>query len=175
MLISEEYKALQVKAHQDKPDWGRASVANSKNVVAFCEHYQTRHILDYGCGKQRLRDEMVPHGIKVTGYDPGIPGLDTPPEPHDYVFCLDVLEHVEPEFVDNVLDDLRRVTGKVGAFTISTILAQTILADGSNAHRTVKPIDWWLEKLSRRFNVTVLHKEDFGFAVAVTPIFAGIP
>lgn len=175
MLISEEYKALQAKAHQDKPDWGRASVAYAGNVADFCNHYGTKLILDYGCGKQRLRDCMKPHGIEVIGYDPGIPGLDTPAKPHDYVVCIDVLEHVEPECVDDVLDDLLRVTNKVGLFTIATTLANTTLADGSNAHRTVQPMKWWNEKLSRRFNVTVMTDRREGFAVAVTPIWRQWP
>lgn len=176
MLISDEYKALQVKAHEDKPDWGRAAVANAENILNFCNHYGTKTLLDYGCGKQRLRDRMAPHGIEVIGYDPGIPGLDTAPKPHDYVVCIDVLEHVEPECVDDVLDDLLRVTNKVGLFTISTIPANTTLADGSNAHRTIQPKEWWVEKLTRRFNVTVVVEPDGGaFAVAVTPIWRQWP
>jgi|688.fasta_scaffold41149_4 hypothetical protein len=170
MLISEEYKVLQVKAHVDKPDWGRASVAYAGNVADFCKHYGTKLILDYGCGKQRLRDCMVPYNIEVTGYDPGIEGLDTPPVPHDYVVCIDVLEHVEPECVDAVLDDLLRVTKKVGLLTISTLPARATLADGSNAHRTVRPMKWWVEKLAERFDVHVLTQAREGFAVTVMPL-----
>lgn len=167
MLISEEYKALQVKAHQDKPDWGRASVANAGNIAEFCRVYGAKELLDYGCGKQRLRDALVPYNIKVTGYDPGIPGLDSPPEPHDFVACIDVLEHIEPEFINNVLNDLRRVTKKAGIFTISTVPASTILADGTNAHRIIEGPGWWLKRLCKLFSVHMFGQAKTGFGVIV--------
>ena len=69
-LISDEYKALQVKAHKDKPEWGRASVAVAGNIIGFCKQYGAKKFLDYGCGKQRLRDALAPNGIEVIGYDP---------------------------------------------------------------------------------------------------------
>jgi len=42
------------------------------------------------------------------------------PSPASFVACIDVLEHIEPELLDNVLDDLRRVTAQIGVFTVHT-------------------------------------------------------
>ena len=47
----------------------------------------------------------------------------------------------------DVLKDLRRVTKGVGYFTISTIPARRILADGRNAHLIVEGYDWWMSQL----------------------------
>ena len=89
----------------------------------------------------------------VTEYDPGIESKNKTPEPQEYVVCVDVLEHIEPEFIDNVLDDLKRVIINKGFFTISCREALMILSDGRNAHLIQKPREWWKEKLLKRFNV----------------------
>ena len=166
-LISDEYKALQIKTHEENPDWGRAAQANASAILKFCKDNGFKKVLDYGCGKQRLRDALAPHGIEVFGYDPGIPGLDAPPLPQDLLVCIDVLEHIEPDCLEDVLKDLRRLTKKVGIFTISTRPAETLLADGTNAHRIIEPSHWWLDRLCRVFSVHMFtHKQD-GFGVIV--------
>lgn len=170
MLISDEYKALQVKAHRDRPDWGQAGMANRDQVVEFCKHNGFSTLLDYGCGKGHLRESLGTEGIAVTNYDPGIPEFDARPEPHEFVVSFDVLEHVEPECVDAVLDDLKSLILKAGIFTVSTAPAKAILADGTNAHRCIRPKAWWLERLSERFrHVQELVEEGQSFAVLVMP------
>jgi hypothetical protein len=92
--------------------------------------------------------------------------------PAQMVCCIDVLEHIEPEFVDNVLDDLHRLTEALLFCTICTVPALKTLPDGRNAHVTVRPIKWWMDKLFDRFDVqtmTRVHNEkmaqDVGFMV----------
>lgn len=170
MLISEEYKALQVKAHEDKPEWGKAGMANRDQVLEFCKHNGFTSLLDYGCGKGHLGKSLEAEGIAVTNYDPGMPGYDVKPTPHDFVVCFDVLEHVEPDCVEAVLDDLKSLTRKVAIFTVSTEPAKTFLADGSNAHRCIRPKRWWMRRFEERFSkVQELAEEGHSFAVLVMP------
>ena len=170
MLISNEYKALQVKAHQDRPDWGQAGMANRDQVLAFCKHNGFTSLLDYGSGKGHLGKSLGEEGIAVTNYDPGMPEYDTRPEPHDFVVCFDVLEHVEPDCIEAVLDDLKSLILKAGIFTISTAPAKAILSDGSNAHRCIRPKRWWVKRLEERFGkVQELVEEKASFAVLVQP------
>jgi hypothetical protein len=61
------------------------------------------------------------------------------------------MEHIEPECVDAVLDDLQRLTKRYILMTISTQPANKTLADGRNTHVTVRPADWWVPKLMSRF------------------------
>lgn len=119
-------------------------------------------ILDYGCGKQRLKILLEPHGFLVRGYDPAIPGLDQPPQPCDYVACIDVLEHIEPELLIPVLKDLHRVTLKDGFFSLATTLSQRSLPDGTNTHRIVQPIEWWVERLGEFFELSDAKKSEHG-------------
>lgn len=154
LLISEIYKAQQRQMHIDRPDYGVASVHFAPMVTKIINDLKITELLDYGCGKARLVQSIKPaHQLKVKLYDPGIEGIDTEPQPAQMVACIDVLEHIEPELLDNVLDDLKRVTNIIGFFTVHTGPAAKILPDGRNAHLIQKPYTWWLPKLWERFRI----------------------
>lgn len=125
-------------------------------VGALVNKTNANELLDYGAGKGRLGQSIaqhLDHNVTLTNYDPGMPGIDESPEPHEFVACIDVLEHIEPDLVDNVLDDLKRVTKEFGFFTISCVPAKRILSDGRNAHLIVEPPWYWLPKVAERFEV----------------------
>ncbi len=107
-------------------------------------------VLDYGCGKGFLAEEL---DFPIWEYDPAIVGKDRLPKPSDIVICTDVLEHIEPVQLDAVLDDLRRVTLKVGMFVICTRPANKNFADGTNPHLIVMPKTWWQMKLAEYFEL----------------------
>lgn len=112
-------------------------------------------VLDYGAGSSGILAKELPlriPGLTIISYEPGVPHLSATPEPAPLVLCIDVLEHVEPEHVDAVLDDLRRVTIQHGFFNVATEPAQRILPDGRNAHLTIQPVEWWEQKIHQRWN-----------------------
>lgn len=122
-----------------------------KEVNSLLERYNTQDLLDYGCGVCELQDELP---FEITKYDPAIPEYAAhPTRSHDVVICADVLEHIEPDCIDDVLDDLRNLTKKGIFLNIARNKAGKILADGRNAHLLVKPVDWWLGKLKPRFEI----------------------
>ena len=120
-------------------------------VVNLCQVYQSDDALDYGCGKQTLNESIK--GIDVIGYDPCIEGLDATPDPHDIVVCTDVMEHIEPEHLQAVIQDLHRVTQKALFCTIATRPAVKILSDGRNAHLIQEDHRWWLPKFWGLFDL----------------------
>lgn len=146
MLITPEYRELNRKLHQDNEHYG-TSGKNWRNAVRELSEYGRLQILDYGCGKQTLKAALGP-AYRVTGYDPCIEGLDTPPEPHDVVVCGDVMEHIEPDLVMNVLTDVRRLMKVRGLFVIGMMPAKKTLADGRNAHLSLHTQEEWVEKLT---------------------------
>jgi len=109
---------------------------------------KTTCVLDYGSGKGYLAKSMP---YPIWEYDPVIPGKDESPRPADLVVCTDVLEHIEPDKLEYVLDDIRRVTKQLGYFVIHTGPSAKILADGRNSHLIQKPENWWRTTLSRFF------------------------
>lgn len=80
-----------------------------------------------------------------------------------------MLEHIEPGLLDNVLDDLRRVTLGVGVFTVHTGAAVKFLPDGRNAHLIQQPPAWWLPKFMDRFELATFNRMPMGFWVVVEP------
>jgi len=130
------------------------------------EQYRPAELLDFGCGKQALKDALgIAEGY--IPYDPAIPGIDASPAPADLVVSTDVLEHIEPEYLDAVLDDLRRVTRKVGFFAVHTGAALNHLPDGRNAHLIQQSPKWWLPKLLDRFELIQFVVMPNGFWVIV--------
>jgi hypothetical protein len=162
VLITPEYVELNKKLFNVNPEYGTSGVFWAKYVKALAEN--PRSILDYGCGRRTLEQAL---GYPIQNYDPAIPRYSESPDPADLVACTDVLEHIEPECLDAVLDDLKRVVRKTGFFVIATKPASKTLADGRNAHLIVKPMEWWLPKLSERFQIVSMANMGFLFAVVV--------
>ena len=150
MLISESYRALNKKLHESNPGYGKSGARLLPSVLMLCKEIGSQDILDYGCGKRTLERAL---GFEIKNYDPAIEGVDDTPEPADLVVCSDVLEHIEPETLDDVLDDLKRVIRMVGLFTICIVPAQKVLEDGRNAHLIQQDWRWWSPKILARFEV----------------------
>ena len=151
-LISESYREQNRKLHE-VGNYGISGHKTANHVKFLADKLNTKDILDYGCGQQTLEQAL---GFKIQNYDPCIAGLDSEPKPAQLVICGDVLEHIEPEYLDNVLDDLQRVTLNTCFLIISTRPAQKILPDGRNAHLIQEGAKWWLPKLAHRFKVVSL-------------------
>jgi len=166
-MISEEYRKEQEKLHKN-PDYGVASVSYAPFVSQIIDQMNIKDMLDYGAGKGRLGKNLdVNHTVSISHYDPAIPEWSGKPEPHEFVTCIDVLEHIEPEHLDEVLDDLDRVTLSAGLFTIHTGPAVKTLSDGRNAHLIQKPVEWWLPKIMERFALKSMSVVPNGFWVLV--------
>lgn len=149
--ISDVYRDLNTRLHREREGYGASGKRWSKEVLKLSEELSTKDILDYGCGKSSLADML---DFPISQYDPCVVEYSKHPVPADIVVCTDVLEHIEPEFIDNVLDDLKNLTIKSGFFCIGLGLSKKKLADGRNANLLVKPIEWWREELEKRFTLT---------------------
>lgn len=160
---------MQQQLHEN-PAYGVASVHYAPLVAKFVVAGQVSELLDYGAGKGRLAQELaarVPWPLRVHCYDPAVPRWSTPPEPCDFVVCVDVLEHIELELLPNVLDDLARVTTGNGLLTVHTGPATKSLPDGRNAHLVQQPSRWWLPQIMERFELLQFSRMAEGFWVVV--------
>jgi len=159
-LISQEYIDLNAKLHRDNPTYGMGGSKHAENVLKLSKQLNTTSILDYGCGKGLLANALP---FPIWEYDPAISEKSTPPKPADIVVCTDVLEHIEPDKLPFVLDDLRRCVKKIGYFVISTRKAVKTYANGQNTHLIVQNKDWWEKKLKKHFELqpgSVIEKPD---------------
>ena len=153
MKLTDDYRELNRQLHETSPEYGTSGKKWAPVVLDLYGKYDCDSVLDYGCGKQTL-SKTLPH-LLVQDYDPCIQELSAEPEPADLVVCGDVMEHVEEGCVDDVLDHVMGLTNKAALFVIATRPAKKILADGRNAHITIKPVNWWVTRLIRRWNVAV--------------------
>lgn len=146
-------------------------------------------LLDYGCGQAIHTYRPVPEAHRLTFhayfegmiqsyycYDPAVRKYSVKPSPgseFDIVCCADVMEHVPEEFVDHVLTELNQYTKQDGMllFAISGCPAKKAFSNGENLHITVKPFEWWVQKLDQNLNRSyALHyKTEMGDSSRVPP------
>lgn len=157
-LISPEYLQQNQQLHQTNAYYGTSGAKYASIVADLKEKMPASSVLDYGCGKGTLAKSLP---FPIWEYDPAIPGKDSPPRAADLVVCTDVLEHIEPEKLDAVLNDLRGLTLKVAYLAIATVPAEKTLPDGRNTHLIVQDQEWWTERVGRFFEIhkTILAQE----------------
>jgi len=173
VLITEGYREQQRVLHEN-PDYGRASIAYAPLVAKAVNSFGISEVLDYGAGKLRLMEtiaagRLVDHKFRYIPYEPSNPKYAETPDPAEMVVCIDVLEHVEPDLIENVLDDLKRLTQRVGMFTVHTGPAKKFLDDGRNAHLIQEGMGWWIPLMCERWDIQTVQKTEGGFWVMVAP------
>ena len=173
-IISKSYLEEQKTLHLN-PNYGVASLHFAPIIAEIMKKNKLNSLSDYGAGKLRLLEGLKKQemgNFQYFPFDPAFPEYGEPKRA-EMVCCIDVLEHVEPEYIEPTIENLAKITGKVGFFSIHIGPAGKTLSDGRNAHLTQEPTSWWLPKLCRKFNIIQLkhHKlHGSGFWVVVAPI-----
>ena len=170
MTISADYLKMQKELHND-PNYGVAGQIFAPVVIDLAKYVNAQSISDYGAGKCSLQDALNNlgwQGFDYLPYDPAFPEYGEP-KTADIVCCVDVLEHIEPLFLDTVLQNLRSVTHKFGFFTVSCVAAKKVLPDGRNAHLIQQPRTWWQPKFEELFEILQIEDTATGFWVVVAP------
>jgi FkbM family methyltransferase len=157
-LISEEYKELNRKLHDSNTSYGMSGGKHAETVYNLAKTLVTPEnpfplVGDYGAGKGLLAKELAKKGMAILEYDPAIPGKEELLPPVDLLICTDVLEHIEPEKLDYVLDDMARCCRQTGYLVISTRKAAKKYDNGKNAHLIIQGKEWWTKKLREYFSV----------------------
>lgn len=123
-------------------------------AIPFIQTIRPRALLDLGCGRNKLCKMLRESGeIGATGVDFAFPDADIIAPMHrvpvadrsaDCITAFDSLEHLLPEEVDEVIDEMNRIA-RPGARFVATIAS----FKHRDLHPTVRPLEWWLRKLSR--------------------------
>jgi hypothetical protein len=134
--------------------YGDSSLLKAPYIIPHIRALGARSVIDYGCGQSKLAEAIgsLPRVETVCRYEPAIPDYASRPDRHfDLVVSVDVLEHVPEPELDDVLADMRQLADHA-LLIIDIVPAQTILPNGENAHATVQPPAWWMDRLSRFWN-----------------------
>ncbi len=169
MLATPEYLKQQAELHATG-QYGKASLAYGETVSQLVEATQSETLLDYGCGSLRSLASVLNCNVQYQGYDPAVPAFAGDPDPADLVVCIDVLEHIEPDCLYEVLDHLRSKCLHMAFITIHTGPAFKVLSDGRNAHLIQQDEAWWLPKLLRGFRLVKYQLRGTGFEVLLKRI-----
>lgn len=171
-LISDFMLDQNQQLHARPAGYGGSGYKHVASVRMWAQQLGAESILDYGCGEGTLRQALIDSQCPCSlfEYDPAIKGKDVVPDvPVDLVVCTDVLEHVEPERLDNVLKHISFLAVKGIFFVIATRLANKELPCGKNTHLIVQQPEWW----KARVNQTV--GDAFAFAGTVNLREDGAP
>lgn len=161
-----ECQLSQEFSEQNKTFTGKHVYQSFAILRQIIEETGARTLLDYGCGKGRQftdrniqlynskDDEMLttyPSWIEAlgadeyVGYDPGWAVYATlPTRQFDGVISTDALEHVPPDDMAWVIEELFSFARKFIFCSIACFPAKKVFSDGSNTHRSVKDPNWWV-------------------------------
>lgn len=162
VFISPEYQDEQRRMHREMQEYGVECLNYVDTIAKIIVERDLHSMLDYGAGKGRIvpaltdefdKYEHIPRPFSIELYDPGVPQWSERPDPAELVTCIDVLEHVEPQYTIGVLHDLHRCTEKVAFITIGMKPASKVLSDGRNAHINLRSSQEWMTLLLRHFKM----------------------
>lgn len=149
-LITPEYRDLNAKLHK-AGNYGGGGWKWVGVALHFFLRQKASRIIDYGCGQGSFGAWWPYDLYPCVDYDPVT--FPNRPERADgtFVVCCDVMEHVEPQCLGDVLSDIGLYATAGALFVIATKPAKKVLADGRNAHLIVEQAPFWLHKLGLHF------------------------
>ena len=117
-------------------------------ISQIIDKLQISEVLDYGCGNGDLVASLRPdRDVTIQRYDPAHENYSGRPLPMQMVVAIDVLQYVEPEYLDAVLVELRELTNVVLFVVIG-------------AQERGPTCQQWCEKLWQHFELHTLQRLD---------------
>jgi len=156
-VITDDYKGQlhQMREEEGIKKWGTTGSRNfGAPLVAYLTHFKhIESVLDFGAGQGTLEKyvkENLARSVAWTNYDPGIPGIDKAPSGmFDLIVSSDVLEHIEPNELQNVLDWMADHSIRGQYHHIACFKAGKLLPDGRNVHLICEEPKWWVKTFER--------------------------
>lgn len=153
------------KVYETMPDYGKVNHAGPMQAYIVDElHPKPASVLDVGCGRGDFIKFLATKGIAATGVDVSAPRPDANGgfefvnmdvrelQPAlavvDWVTAFDFLEHLPEEELDSILEALM-VRARYGMIFSICFRDSIYRCFDKSLHKTVKPAEWWKEKLSK--------------------------
>ena len=159
MAISKEYKSQLFELHTKVDSFGKRSKLPDEFKKLLNEK-SFDSVLDFGAGKGNMSNTLIEAYPNATIYSYDPVTFDVPlPDKVDIIYSSDVLEHVEPDLLDQTLADLFDRGQKFQYHLIACHPAKKKLNDGRNAHLIIEDPKWWKEKLSKYTDWTIIFED----------------
>lgn len=127
------------------------NIIKEKNIKSF---------LDFGAGKGHTSatiSNTYPE-IDLYTFDPATFPIPLP-EQVEFTYSSDVLEHVEPNLIDETLQDLCNRSTRYQYHLIACHPAKKSLSDGRNAHLIIEKPKWWKRKIQAISDWKIIHED----------------
>ncbi len=151
---SEKPKYVALYNSPDMAWYGRSN--HGKDFIPELLKMGVTSLVDVGCGHNNLALSLRKESKMVAvGVDFACPTADVNADAamlpfksrqFDMLTAFDMLEHLRPEQVDKTLVEFARVSSRF-CFSISYTDSRTRDANGGTLHPTVRPEDWWMERI----------------------------
>lgn len=152
-MISADYKK-QIQELQSQKKF-KSALVKYPDVKNFIEKYKPTSLLDYGCAHGGLINQIKIDFPKINplhGFDPGVPEFENIKEKsYDCIISNDVIEHFEPNVLDQTLRHMDTLFERYAWFIIACYPAKKYLSDGRNAHLVIESPEWWINKINENF------------------------
>lgn len=167
-------KAVYERLYREVPEYNTYSPAEATAplIIKLAEYLECNTILDAGCGKGQLIPLLVDKGFQVTGIDHTLIGLlphiditrciEAPlsdiPCSDDFfnmVICVDVLEHIPNELLEESIKEMARVCNGYALFKIALFKDGYGKKIGEVLHKSVLPPETWISILDKYFDKVV--------------------
>ena len=170
-MITDEYKQQIRQTREGWQDWGSSASRNCSALLRYLNRDKNIHtVLDFGCGTQSFAEfikgaqkgGILRPDIQIIGYDPSVPGLDRLPDDRfDLIHSTDVMEHIEPEMLDETIAWQRSHAWRQ-FHHIDCNATNDRLPDGRDVHLIVEPPEFWLDKYTDDKNWLVMEWHTHG-------------
>lgn len=163
-----QYKDLHLykELHQHNNKYGNTGHIYAVFIKKYLQKYSNiATILDFGCGKGTLKQELK---LDIDEYDPAIPGKETiPKNTYDLIITTDVLEHLYITEIPTICEEFLLLRPKRMLHFINTAEAKQILPDGTNAHKTIKNGTWWKNMLLQctKYQIDIIYQSQYTVAL----------
>ncbi len=141
----------------------------ARRLIARARTRETKpRILDLGAGKGDALAYFTKHGYPATGvdisayaverlrsrgqeaYQAALDDLSVFPDgAFEMGYSNDVLEHLPEHLVDASLAEMARVCSRYLYLSVCPTPSENLSREGDNLHLTVRPKEWWEERLAR--------------------------
>lgn len=161
--------------------------AFAQQFVLTAKPARGARVIDFGCGTGRGAARLAGYGLNVTMLDFVSNSLDAKvkaqvdapdsslhflkadlekpiPIAAEYGYCTDVMEHIPPDKVGVVLDNILKAAQHVW-FSIALIDDSCGVLIGETLHLSVHPFAWWKEQFEKRdCKIAYAHDDDGVYA-----------
>lgn len=158
MAHSSQYLKELEQLHSKKTFGTAASLPES--VKLLIDNYNIKSMLDFGAGKGNTSITIKNQypTINLYTYDPVTFPIELP-NSVELIYSSDVLEHIEPNLIDETLLDLSSRSTRFQYHLIACHPAKKSLSDGRNAHLIIESPEWWKNKISSIDGWKIINEE----------------